>query len=57
MSKLFNLFVFVPQQNVMVLERFGRFVKVLNPGLQFKWPLFEFISYHLSLKEQVLDID
>jgi len=33
MSKLFNIFVFVPQQNVMILERFGRFVSVLQPGL------------------------
>lgn len=57
MSKLFNLFVFVPQQNVMILERFGRFVKILQPGLQFKMPFIDFISYHHSLKEQVLAID
>lgn len=57
MSKLFSPFVLVPQQNIMILERFGKFVKVLQPGLQFKLPIFDFISYHHSLKEQVLDID
>jgi len=50
-------FVLVPQQNVMVCERFGKFVRVLQPGFQFKWPLFEFVAYHHSLKEQVLGID
>lgn len=57
MSKLLSPFVLVPQQNVMVLERFGKFVRVLQPGFQLKWPLIELISYHHSLKEQVLGID
>lgn len=57
MSKLFAPFVMVPQQNVMILERFGRFVKVLEPGLCFKVPIIDFISYHHSLKEQVLPVD
>jgi regulator of protease activity HflC (stomatin/prohibitin superfamily) len=57
MSKLLSPFVLVPQQNVMILERFGKFVRVLQPGFQLKWPLFELISYHHSLKEQVLGID
>jgi len=50
-------FVLVPQQHVMILERFGRFVRVLEPGFKFKWPLLEAIAYHHSLKEQVLGID
>ena len=57
MAKLFSPFVLVPQQNVMVLERCGKFMRVLQPGFQFKWPLAEFIAYHHSLKEQVIDID
>jgi regulator of protease activity HflC (stomatin/prohibitin superfamily) len=57
MAKLFSPFVLVPQQNVMVLERFGKFVRVLQPGFQFKVPVFEFVAYHHSLKEQVLGID
>jgi len=57
MAKLFSPFVLVPQQNVMVCERFGRFVRVMQPGFQFKWPLLEFVAYHHSLKEQVVSID
>jgi regulator of protease activity HflC (stomatin/prohibitin superfamily) len=57
MSKLLSPFVLVPQQNVMICERFGRFVRIMEPGFQFKWPLFEFVAYHHSLKEQVIDVD
>lgn len=57
MSKLLSFFVLVPQQNVMVLERFGRLHRLLQPGLSFKWPFVEYIAYHHSLKEQVMDID
>lgn len=47
----------VPQQNVMIVERFGKFVRIMNSGLQFKIPFAESIAYHHSLKENVLDID
>lgn len=57
MSKLLSLFVLVPQQNVMVCEKFGRFDRILQPGLNFKIPLFEYVAYHHSLKERVMDID
>lgn len=57
MSRLLSPFVLVPQQNVMVCERFGKFVRILHPGFQFKWPLLEFVAYHHSLKEQVIGID
>ncbi len=38
------------------MERFGRYVKTLEPGLRFKIPVIDLIAYHHSLKEQVLDI-
>lgn len=57
MSKLLSLFVLVPQQNVMVCEKFGRFDRILKPGFNLKIPLFEYVAYHHSLKEQVMDID
>jgi regulator of protease activity HflC (stomatin/prohibitin superfamily) len=41
----------------MIIERFGRFVRTVQPGLQFKIPFAEAVAYHHSLKEQVLDID
>jgi regulator of protease activity HflC (stomatin/prohibitin superfamily) len=57
MSKLFSPFALVPQQNVMIIERFGKYVRTMDPGLKFKIPFFEFIAYHHSLKEQVLNVD
>ena len=50
-------FALVPQQHVMVLERFGKFIRVLDSGLKAKIPFIEFVAYHHSLKEQVLGID
>ena len=41
----------------MILERFGKYVKTLDAGFKFKIPFIELVSYHHSLKEQVIDID
>jgi regulator of protease activity HflC (stomatin/prohibitin superfamily) len=41
----------------MIVERFGKFVRVLNPGLSFKIPIIETIAYHHSLKESVIDVN
>lgn len=51
MSKLLSPFVMVPQQHVMLIERFGKFVRTLEPGFQFKIPLAELVAFHHSLKE------
>jgi regulator of protease activity HflC (stomatin/prohibitin superfamily) len=51
MSKILNLFVLVPQQHAMIIERFGKFSRLLSPGLNFKIPLIDFVAYHHSLKE------
>ena len=50
-------FVMVPQQHLMLIERFGKYVRPLNPGINFKIPFVELVAYHHSLKEQVLDVD
>ncbi|HEX4069464.1 MAG TPA: SPFH domain-containing protein [Candidatus Babeliales bacterium] len=34
-------FYIVPQQKSIILERFGKFKKILQPGIRFKWPLIE----------------
>ena len=57
MSKRLGFFVQVPQQTAMLLERFGYFARQLEPGFNFKIPLIDYVAYHHSLKEQVLDID
>jgi regulator of protease activity HflC (stomatin/prohibitin superfamily) len=51
MAKMLSPFVLVPQQHLMVIERFGKFVRVLEPGFQFKLPFVELVAYHHSLKE------
>lgn len=45
----------VPQQSGWVIERFGKFYKVLNPGLNFIVPLMDRVAYKQSLKEIPLD--
>src|SRR5579863_1074358 len=34
-------FYIVPQQNSIILERFGKFKKILEPGIHFKCPIIE----------------
>ena len=47
----------VPQRHQYVVERFGRYSKTLEAGLNFKIPFFDTIAYDHSLKEQVLNVD
>ncbi|KAF0986763.1 hypothetical protein HZS_6216, partial [Henneguya salminicola] len=46
----------VPQQEAWVVERFGRFLKVLSPGLEILFPFVDQIKYVHSLKEVVVNI-
>jgi regulator of protease activity HflC (stomatin/prohibitin superfamily) len=46
----------VPQQSAFVVERFGRFSTVLEPGLNFIVPVFDRVAYRHSLKEVPLDV-
>jgi regulator of protease activity HflC (stomatin/prohibitin superfamily) len=41
----------VPQQTAWVVENFGRFEKVLEPGLNFLNPITQKVAYRHSLKE------
>ena len=52
-----GFFVLTQQQEAKILERFGRFYKILPPGFTFKMPFLDEVSYHHSMKEQVIDID
>ena len=45
----------VPQQTAWVIERLGKFHKVLNPGLNFIIPFIDKVAYKHSLKEIPLD--
>lgn len=46
----------VPQQHAWVIERLGRFDRILSPGPRLVIPFIERISYKHSLKEIPLDV-
>jgi regulator of protease activity HflC (stomatin/prohibitin superfamily) len=46
----------VPQQSAWVVERLGKFHRVLEPGLNLIVPFFDRIAYKHSLKEVPLDV-
>ncbi|KAK5851791.1 hypothetical protein PBY51_023318 [Eleginops maclovinus] len=48
--------LFVPQQEAWVVERMGRFNRILEPGLNFLIPVLDRIGYVQSLKEIVIDV-
>lgn len=62
LTGLFLLIVFfaswytVEQQTKAVIERFGRFVRVATPGLNFKIPLIEKVAGRPNLKTQQLSV-
>jgi regulator of protease activity HflC (stomatin/prohibitin superfamily) len=53
----FISFFTVEQQSAYIVERFGRFVRVASPGLNFKIPLVESISGKVSLRVMQLDVE
>ena len=46
----------VPQQHAWVVERLGRFHKILNPGLNILIPFIDRLAYKHTLKEIPLDV-
>ena len=47
---------FVPQQTAWVVERMGKFRKILEPGLAILIPFIDRIAYVQSLKESAQEI-
>ncbi|KAJ1949437.1 Stomatin [Linderina pennispora] len=47
---------FVPQQEAWVVERMGRFSRILDPGLAILVPFLDRIAYTQSLKEVAVEI-
>ena len=52
---VFKAIKVIPQQSEWVIERLGKFHKVLNPGLNFIIPFIDKVAYKHSLKEIPLD--
>lgn len=47
---------FVPQQTAWIVERMGRFNRILQPGLAVLVPIIDRIAYVKSLKESAIEI-
>jgi len=47
---------FVPQQTAWIVERMGKFNRVLEPGLAILYPFLDRIAYVKSLKESAIEI-
>lgn len=46
----------VPQQEIWIVERFGKFHKKMEAGLNFILPFIDVVAYKHSLKENAVDI-
>ncbi len=46
----------VPQQHALVIERWGKFHAVLEPGLNFVMPIVDRVAYRHDLREIPLDV-
>jgi len=46
----------VPQGEVWTVERFGAFIRILHPGLNFIIPFIDSVGRRVNVQEQVLDI-
>ncbi|KAG0245253.1 Stomatin-like protein 2, mitochondrial [Actinomortierella wolfii] len=51
-----TIFKFVPQQEAWIVERMGRFHRILEPGFQILMPFLDRIKYVKSLKEVAIEI-
>jgi hypothetical protein len=47
---------FVPQQTAWIVERMGKFNRILEPGLAIMMPFIDRIAYVKSLKEAAIEI-
>jgi regulator of protease activity HflC (stomatin/prohibitin superfamily) len=53
---LWNLMIIVPMRQACVLERFGNFRRVLEPGFYVVVPFLDRVAYRHEIREQVFDI-
>jgi len=53
---LFNTARIVPQKSEFVIERLGKYNKVLEAGFHLLFPFLDIVKYKRSLKEEVFDI-
>ncbi len=51
-----NTVVIVPMRSHFIIERLGKYYKTFQPGIHFRIPFFDQISYVQEIREQVIDI-
>lgn len=51
-----TMIMFVPQQEAWVVERMGKFNKILDPGFNILIPIIDNVRYVQSLKELAIDV-
>lgn len=54
---LSSVVVIVPQRKAFIVERLGKYLATLTPGLHFLIPFIDRVRYKHSLKEQALDVN
>ena len=50
-------FVAIPQGNIAVITLFGKYRRILHPGLNFKIPFFESIFKRVSIQNRALEME
>lgn len=51
-----TILMFVPQQEAWIVERMGKFSRILEPGLNILLPVMDRVKYVQSLKEIAIDV-
>ncbi|XP_011882273.1 PREDICTED: stomatin-like protein 2, mitochondrial [Vollenhovia emeryi] len=51
-----TIIMFVPQQQAWIVERMGKFHKILDPGLNILLPIIDKVKYVQVLKEMAIDV-
>src|SRR5690349_24460905 len=54
---LFSSFVTVKQGTIAVITIFGKYRRILTPGLNFKIPLIEFIHSRISIQNRSVELE
>ncbi|APW58761.1 SPFH domain-containing protein [Paludisphaera borealis] len=52
----FGPFFTVQQQSAAIVQRFGKFMRVAQPGLNFKMPIIENVAGRINLRVQQIDV-
>ena len=53
----FKFFTIIPEKTAYIIERFGKFHSIRNPGLNFLIPILDRVAYSHSLKEDMIAIE